>query len=130
MARILVVDDSDSVRMTIKMMLMVAKHEMVFGVNGKDGLAILEKEGGRFDFIITDMLMPEMDGAEFMMRVREKYEGMPILAVSGGGNKMGMDEAIDIAKTLADRVLKKPFTKAELMEAVDFLEKTKKGNVA
>lgn len=124
MAKILVVDDNDGVRMTLKFILEGVGHKTLLAQNGVEGLAVLGAEP--VDMLITDMVMPEMDGSELMMRVREKYNSLPILAISGGGNKINMDEAIEIARTLADRVLKKPVTRAEVLEVVNSLLAEKK----
>lgn len=121
MAKVLVVDDNEGVRMTIRFILEGAGHTVILTDNGKSALEKLEDA----DAIVTDMLMPEMAGAEFMMRVREKCDKIPILAISGGGNKINMEEALDIARTLADHVLRKPFTQGEFLEAFDFLLKKK-----
>ena len=123
MARILIVDDNEGVRVTLKFILESRGHAAVVAAGGMEALKIMEEK--KPDIIITDMLMPEMDGAEFMMRVREKCSEIPIIAVSGGGNKINMEEALDIARMLADRVLRKPFTNEEVVEAIDGLLKKK-----
>ena len=125
MAQILVIDDNEGVRLTMKFILESAGHAAII-VDG--GRTALEKLGThKIDLIITDMLMSEMDGVELMMRIRERCDKLPILAVSGGGNKINMEEALDVAQTLADRVLRKPFTKEEVLDVVTtLLKKTRK----
>ena len=65
MAKILIVEDSDSVRISLKNILIPAGHQVVEAVNGLDALRQLENETG-FDVILCDINMPEMNGMEFI----------------------------------------------------------------
>jgi two-component system chemotaxis response regulator CheY len=67
MARILVIDDSDSVRSTLKNLLTEMQHQVVEAEDGKIALDILEKEQA-FDLIMCDVNMPNVDGMEFIER--------------------------------------------------------------
>ncbi len=82
MASVLVVDDSPSIRQTIKITLSDAGHAITEAVDGKDGL---DKAGaGGFDLVITDLNMPNMNGLEMIKALRAKSDlaGMPILFLS------------------------------------------------
>ena len=73
----------------------------------------------RFDLVICDMLMPVQDGIETIQQIRNLYDNIPIIAISGarGGDKFSpLDDAMAVG---ADRSVKKPFTVAQLMAAVD-----------
>ena len=58
-----------------------AGYEVIFGVNGVEGLAKLTQEGKRLSLIITDIAMPEMDGIEFATLSRQLYPELPIIMV-------------------------------------------------
>ena len=73
----------------------------------------------KFDLVITDILMPEIDGAEVIAATRVHQPGVAILAMSGGGPHMTADLCLKIAKTLGAVVpLLKPFHLDELLQAV------------
>lgn len=68
------------------------------------------------DLVITDVLMPEMDGLEFTMTLQRDYPSIRIIAFSGGVADM---DFLDVAKGLgAHRTLSKPLTMADLLHAV------------
>ena len=82
MRRILSVDDSTSIRQMVNFTLGKAGYEVVEAVDGKDGL---DKAGaGKFDLIITDLNMPNMDGIQMMTAVRKLpgYAFTPILMLT------------------------------------------------
>lgn len=82
MRRILSVDDSTSIRQMVNFTLGKAGYEVVEAVDGKDGL---DKAGaGKFDLIITDLNMPNMDGIQMMTAVRKLpgYTFTPILMLT------------------------------------------------
>lgn len=69
MRRILAVDDSSSVRQMVSFTLRKAGYEVIEAVDGQDGLG---KAGGeKFDLIITDLNMPNMDGIQLITAVRK-----------------------------------------------------------
>lgn len=78
-ANILTVDDSSSVRMTTRMALSSAGYTVTEAVDGKDGLA--KATSGRFDMIVTDLNMPNMNGIEMIEALRRTpgQVGVPIL---------------------------------------------------
>lgn len=82
MKRILTVDDSTSVRQMVGFTLRKAGYEVVEAVDGKDGLAKASSE--KFDFIITDLNMPNMDGIQLITEVRKLpgYSFIPVLMLT------------------------------------------------
>jgi CheY-like chemotaxis protein len=120
MAEILLIDDMKGVRHALSSVLKRAGHSMTEADDGASALTIL-KSGRHFDLVITDILMPTVDGLEVIMYL----DGLPrrprILAISGGGSQMPSDIALMLAKTKADAALAKPFDNAELLAAVDKL---------
>jgi two-component system, chemotaxis family, chemotaxis protein CheY len=79
MASILAVDDSASIRQTVKIALGSAGHTVVEAVNGADGLS--KAGAAAYDLVITDLNMPIMDGMVMIRELRRKsnYAGVPIL---------------------------------------------------
>jgi two-component system chemotaxis response regulator CheY len=69
MAKILIVDDSDVLRMELKSVLVGGGHTVIEGDNGLEGLKRAQ-ENDHLDLIITDLNMPEMDGITMCRRVR------------------------------------------------------------
>lgn len=126
MAKVLVIDDDDGVRVAVSRILTNAGHDTVLAVNGLDGIDALIRT--RFDLVITDLLMPIQEGIETIQRVRELDASIAIIAISGA---FGQDNfsALDDARMIgADLTVEKPFTPDVLLEAVG--QVLKKGPVA
>ncbi len=116
MARILIIDDEDLARYTVLKMLNSSGHELAEAENGKEGLALHQENP--FDLIITDLIMPDMEGVETIMALRRSGPTPKIIAVSGGG-RSGSGDYLSMAKRLgADQVLPKPFSQDELLSTV------------
>ena len=82
MARILVVDDELMIRDLLAHVLMGAGHEVRTAENGLAAQKLCRILG--FDLLITDIIMPEMDGMELIQEMQQHYPQMKILAISGG----------------------------------------------
>ncbi|MFO1059653.1 MAG: response regulator [Dongiaceae bacterium] len=124
MARVLVIDDDELVRQTLRRMLEKGGHEVVTAINGRYGLSRFEDDGG-IDLVVTDILMPEMEGLETVRSLRQLSPGLPILVITGdpsGGNWVGTGPPPDylrMAQLLgASGTLRKPFTGPQLLAAI------------
>ena len=116
MACILLIDDEASVRSTLGKYLTHAGHEVVKASDGKQAMELLEESP--VDLIIADLYMPEMDGIEFTSRLGQQVPDVKIIAISGGGY-LDKHEVLEMARNLgAARTLAKPFTRDELLAAV------------
>src|SRR5277367_2749683 len=82
MKRVLSVDDSSSIRQMVSFTLRGAGYEVAEAVDGRDGLA--KAGGSRFDLIVTDLNMPNMDGLQLIAAVRKLpgYTFIPILMLT------------------------------------------------
>jgi DNA-binding response OmpR family regulator len=81
---------------------------------GRIGLAFCR--AARVDLLITDLVMPGMEGMETIRRFRNEFTGVPIIAISGNPN---VGNVLDTAVRLgAVRTLAKPFLPQELLEVV------------
>ena|SRR5689334_3538982 len=120
MAHILLIDDMKNVRRAAASVLKAAGHRVSEAGDGGEGIALI-KGGQRFDLVITDMLMPEQDGADVIMFLETLPARPPVLAISGGGSNVPADVALMLAKVKADAVLAKPFDNSDLIATVDRL---------
>ena len=120
MAEILLIDDMKGVRRAISSVLKSRGHHVTEAEDGRKGLDLV-KAGGRFDLVITDVLMPVADGTEVIMSLDEMPSRPAIIAISGGGTEVSTDTALMLAKAKADGVLAKPFDNADLVAMVDRL---------
>ena len=126
MAKILIVDDEEHVRAALKQVLERAGYEVVVAATGNEGLELMKHEGA--DLVITDVIMPGIDGIATARKIREKYRDTRIVVISGGG-KTAPDpyepDAISTRSYLAsasnagaDRALTKPFDRDEILRVV------------
>ncbi|MHA1529922.1 MAG: response regulator [Alphaproteobacteria bacterium] len=105
----LIIEDNSEIRRILRISLEAAGIETRTAKDGKHGLALMKDT--RFDFIVTDILMPEMDGLEVIQAVGAGHKGVKIIAISGGGRTLPGPEVLGMAKILgADAALSKPFT--------------------
>jgi DNA-binding NtrC family response regulator len=116
MANVMVIDDDVAVRGIIAKMLERDGHTVTEVEDGKRALRYFAGEPA--DLVISDVYMPEMDGIEFLMRLREAFPETRIIMMSGGG-VIPMDEVLE-ASTLLGAVgsLQKPIDMAQLRAAV------------
>jgi two-component system response regulator (stage 0 sporulation protein F) len=116
MATILVIDDEESMRALLRATLEGAGHEVTEASNGRVGLALY-----RFrptDLVITDILMPEMNGLDMVVELTREFLHTKVIAISGAG---GEQNVLDLAKLLgARRTFRKPFSLPRLLDAVRY----------
>lgn len=119
MARVLLVDDEPLLRETLRTALQAVGFTVVVAPNGDVALKAIASEP--FDVIVTDVLMPETDGLEMIMRIRKQSNNVRIIAMSGGGRMRNMD-MLEFAKSFgADSVIAKPFLPKQLVALIKSL---------
>ncbi len=119
MAHILVIDDDEDLRDLLSQYLMLENHEVTTASDGLAGIQLVKSE--KFDLIITDIIMPNKDGIEFILDLLDDpdVENTPIIAMSGGKRKISSEFNLVSASTLGVKaILKKPFTSHELYKSV------------
>ena len=121
--KILIIEDDAALRETICDILEAANYEVKDTNNGKEGLAWHKEQ--LFDLIITDILMPDIDGLEIIMEIREKYPETKLIAISGGGYIASAQYLYAAEKLGSQKVLSKPFENEELISKVNDLLKKK-----
>ena len=110
---ILLVEDEPMVRTVAERALTRQGYKVVTAGNGEEALECLEA-GETFDLLISDVVMPTMDGPTLVRHARVKYPDLPILFMSGYAEEQ-LRKSIDIANVA---FLPKPFSVQELAEAV------------
>lgn len=120
MARILIVDDEESVLMLMSEILQQNRHEIILARTGSEGIE--KYKVSEFDLVITDLVMPEKSGLDLIMELRKINPGIKVIAISGGGGIHGRFDYLPIAKLVgAIKVIKKPFQINEIKAAVNNL---------
>jgi DNA-binding response OmpR family regulator len=119
MARILLIDDDDAFRGMLRKLLTHFGHTVIEGRNGKEGLKLFGH--AHADLVITDIVMPEKEGIEVLMELRQKQTPVKIIAMSGGGRGMAADYLLLAKRMGAAKVLTKPFSHEVLMAAINEL---------
>lgn len=116
MKRILVVDDDALVRTVLRNILEYEGYEVVVASNGKVALELNRQK--QADLVIIDILMPEKDGVETIVELKETYPETVLIAMSGGGHQ-GPEFYLKIAKTLGvTRTFRKPIEREKLLALI------------
>ena len=113
MARILLIDDDNSLREVVRFILDDAGHQVLSAADGAAGLELLTREP---DLVITDIRMPGMDGMEVLRRVRETLAPPPVIMLTAHGT---VEQAVEAMQLGAFTYLLKPFAREELKLTVD-----------
>ncbi len=103
-ARILVVDDEESIREFFEIMLKREGYEVVSASNGREGFEAFKKGG--VDLIISDIQMPEMSGMELLGKVKEVDSEIPMIMITAFGST---EIAVEALKVGAYDYIQKPF---------------------
>lgn len=116
MANIIVIDDDELVRVTVRQILEKDGHLVA---EAETGLIGLQKIAANLpDLVVTDIIMPDKEGIETILEIRKKYPKLKVIAMSGGG-RLGRMSVLDVAKKFgADAVIAKPFDRQKFVETV------------
>ncbi|GAB6145048.1 response regulator [Desulfocicer niacini] len=112
---ILFVDDDETILILVRLQLERFGYTVITCSSGVEALGLFKLHPEKFDLMISDMGMPEMDGYRLIHEIRKIRASIPILLCSGS------DEEIlgnDIEDDIADGFLSKPFTMHEISWAV------------
>ena len=115
--RIMVVDDEEAIRRYADRVLRSAGYQPVLAANGFEAIRLAASMGG-VDALITDLMMPEMNGAELARRLRQEMSELKVLYMSGFCDNMVDDEA---RRSGRDAFLEKPYSIKALEQAVSML---------
>jgi CheY-like chemotaxis protein len=114
MARVLVVDDEESVRNLVSRALSLHDHDVTLAVNGSNALERMS--GEEFDLLLTDIVMPVMDGITLALKVSRDWPQTRILMMTGYAEEKRRAHNLDV---LSHEVISKPFAIHDLIETVD-----------
>jgi len=121
---ILVVDDEEFVRDVALETLESAGYRVLLALDGMDGLRTFLERKSEIDAVLTDVMMPNMDGLELVKRIRSENQNIPIVAMSG----MVASEKLNEMKAYGVReLLLKPFTSRGLAKSIHEALSTKSG---
>jgi len=116
MATILVIDDQELIRSLLRAALEGAGYQVLEASNGRLGLELYRERSA--DLIITDIVMPEMDGLEMILELTRNFLNVKVIAISGGLESEGR---LNVAKLLGARqTFQKPFDMEQLLSAVRY----------
>lgn len=106
-AKVLVIDDDELIRMTLRVILQRENCIVVEAKNGNQGVAMFKRENP--DIVITDILMPDKEGLTTISEIRACNTKVKIVAMSGGGNTKNLSFLQMAQKVGADQTINKPF---------------------
>ncbi len=112
---VLLVDDEVLLRTTIEKILSLRGQNVLSASDGREALQIFSEHFDKIDVVITDMMMPGMDGVEFIHELRKLNRCIPIILTSGLGVNQ---ERFALVRDLVTEVLDKPYEIKALQAAI------------
>ena len=114
--RVMVIDDSNTIRRSAEIFLMQAGCQVILAENGFDALAKIADH--QPDLIFVDIMMPRLDGYQTcaLIKKNSRFHAMPVIMLS---SKDGLFDRARGRMVGSDEYLTKPFTKESLLRAVD-----------
>lgn len=114
MAKILIVDDEESVRRIISIQLRRLGHETLEAPDGPEALELIESS--EISIVITDLKMPKMDGLELLQKLRRHYPQIPVIMITAHGT---IDTAVEAMKLGAFDYITKPFNQDDFLKTIE-----------
>jgi CheY-like chemotaxis protein len=113
--RILLVEDEAATGRLVRVMLERAGYAVEVADGGEEALALLTETGAAFDLMLSDVVMPGMDGVELVRRVHEQWPALPVLMTSG----YPIDFLSEHGSAPVDSdLIQKPFSSQDLVQRV------------
>lgn len=116
MAKILIVEDDESVRTFTARAIAASGHTVETAEDGEFGLEAIRQAQGEYDLILSDIRMPAMDGIEMAKRAASEFPGLKILLMTGYAEQR--ERAADLEEIIID-VVAKPFSLAQIRTGVE-----------
>lgn len=112
--RVAVVDDEAPVRVALGRLLRLAQYDVDSFASGEEFLVALQVQSP--DCVIMDVHMPGLSGLEVQSHMRAQRREVPVVFISASD---GVDVGVAVIKAGGERLLRKPFSSSDLLEAVD-----------
>lgn len=117
MTNILVIDDNQEVTAMLEAILVSGSCRVQKALGGREGLQLLRN--GQFDVVITEIIMPDLDGFELIMEINRMPLRPRVIVMTGGTKHLSLDYLNAVATALGvHRVLFKPFSVDDLLDSV------------
>jgi DNA-binding response OmpR family regulator len=113
---ILVIDDEELARFTIREVLESEGYNVLEASDGEKGLEVFHATS--VDVVITDIIMPHKEGVETIIELRKEAPNLKIIAISGGGRTRNLDFLKLAGDYGADKIIAKPFSATEILTIV------------
>lgn len=112
MATILIADDEEMIRSLVKLVLTSANHQVLVAANGLEAVALFRSFSSLIDLVVTDLVMPVMDGYEFVRVIQHDRPDAKIICMSGYSDRPFPNGTTPLPK---------PFQPQELRQLIDVL---------
>jgi CheY-like chemotaxis protein len=116
MARILIAEDEEPLRLLVARALAMDGHEIMTANDGAEALELLTREGGAFELLLTDIRMPVMDGIALALAAARDHPRLGILLMTGYADQRERASGLD---ALIHDVVAKPFSVGAIRSAVN-----------
>jgi len=116
MSTIMIIDDNEDFRQTLKELLEAEGYAVVEAADGRKGIDLYRK--APVDLVVTDIIMPNKEGIETIVELRRDYPGVKIFAISGGGRSLPELYLMAAQSWGALQSFKKPLDRVEFLGAV------------
>ncbi|MBZ0157416.1 MAG: response regulator [Alphaproteobacteria bacterium] len=112
--KVLIIDDEEIVRISCRRILVPEGYDVETVKSAVEGFALLA--GGRFDVVLTDLKMPDIDGIEVLRRVKKEWPEVEVIVITG---YQTINTAVQAIKLGAFDYLEKPFTPDGIVSAIE-----------
>jgi CheY-like chemotaxis protein len=114
--RIMVVDDDAAIRRSLHTLLSRSGYQVLEAADGSEAVRLWRNGGA--DLVITDLHMPNKDGIQTIVELLTHTPGVPIIAMSGGGQTKRLDLLGNVTLLGSVFTIEKPFTLTEMLNVV------------
>ncbi len=124
MKHILLIDDDELVRFALNMALEMAGFKVTQATHGADPIVTSTLNSQQVDLVISDIIMPEKEGIELLIELRQQHPQLPVICISGGGRLSGTDYLVSAEKLGAQAIFRKPLDEEQLIAKINELLST------